>query len=133
MSPRVTPKCPDWLVEGAEIIVFSATFDLSRIGRLTCTTVKKVSTQTFSVDIANSPRFRIEERPEHKVHEYDLTPQFVLPLDSPEAVVIIERRQQIRLRKAAKMICELYQDEPTRENRLAAIKALQAISDEEGV
>ena len=125
-------ECPDWLVDGASVLVYSHAGHAS--GHAYCevheTTVKRVSTTSFTIHDApgarvSEPRIRIRG-----LQSVDFRRK-VVPLESDEAREILARDAHDNAILRAHGAVRVWQKEGTRETRLAAINALQAIDQHE--
>ncbi len=117
-----------WIVAGAEVLVYTPN---TRDGRTDYrrTVIAKVATESFTVEATGELRFDLATQEWVSSGTYRHYVRRVVPLDSDEArqaVATAKRHQRIY---EARVACAEYDTRPTRENRLAAIAALQAAKD----
>jgi hypothetical protein len=125
MTARPLPVKPDWLVPGHEVITNGGTFQ----SRITRTNVDKVASHTFTL-VGSHLRFRIKDLSYHEPGTWGRIIR-VLPAESPEARKLIEEDRRRKLVLRAQKAVEDWSKRGTRELRLAAIAALQAVEDDE--
>lgn len=125
---------PDWVKTGAEVLLFNQ----GRPGapaNLVRSTVMKVTRTTFTVAAADEPRFRFTNRqfggPGFTVRQGGRDhwgwSRVVVPLDSADAHDEVAREKRAHLEDAGRTAVEVWQRNRTRDNRLAAVRALEAI------
>lgn len=120
---------PEWLVPGAEVVVFTAGSPIPRNAKRT--TIHRVAAQSFTVD-GSDVRFKLTTQEYHQrsgAWGFGWTRR-VVPANSIEGRRELAVESEYRLECAARDACETWTRERTRENRLAAIAALQAIDEE---
>lgn len=123
MTTRPAPVAPDWLVPGAKVVVHSSYGGTQRASRAE---VAKVAVHSFTV--TGSPiRFRIDDQKHYDDTTRRLTQ--VVPEDSPEGQKLLAASRRRMKTKRARDACQEWAREGTRETRLAAIAALQAVED----
>jgi hypothetical protein len=120
-------QIPNWLVPGAEVMVYD---DKHHAPYAVRTTVKKVATKSFSVTDDRQPRFPIKTLAAWMGGAWGWHRR-VAPIDSDEARAALLRVDHARLMSAATLAVDTWERARTRENRLAAIAALQAVENDE--
>lgn len=85
---------PDWLVPGAEVVLYSTGSDRLHIRR---DRVKKVAGQSFTVEGEHEPRFRISRMEASCGSDWSSYWRRVVPLDSDKAreLLAMARRQRL--------------------------------------
>lgn len=119
---------PDWLKPGAEVLIWSDDYGRDVRG-VTTTTVTKVWAKTFLVD-DHADKFEIEGLKSRPKGTW-ARPTLCAPVDSDRARTVLEKLRHQNLMWDARMAVEAWGKQRTRENRLAAIAALQAIEVDE--
>lgn len=125
----MTAQKPTWLVPGAKVVVFNDTLPgYSRSVRVS--TVNKVATKSFTVD-GEQVRFSIGQQKHRTGSSWTSSARCVVPFDSDAARTELANARARDLTYAARDAVEKWERNRTRENRLAAIAALQAIETDE--
>lgn len=120
---------PDWLVAGAKVVVFNdALPSYSRNVRVS--TIAKVATKSFTVD-GERVRFSIAKQQHHSGNAFLSQTRCVVPFDSDTARAELATARHRQLVFTARDAVQKWERKRTRENRLAAIAALQAIETDE--
>lgn len=115
---------PNWLKPGAEVVIWSD--DYGRVVRgVTTTTVTKVWPKTFAVE-DHADKFEITGM-RSKPKGTWARPTFCAPVDSDEARAVMAKLRHQNLMWDARRTVDAWNKQRTRENRLAAIAALQAV------
>lgn len=120
-------ETPAWVVPGTPVLVIAGRDGM----HLTVTSIAKVHKRYFTVDhyIYTDKRFSLD-RQEARAGDIWTTNPVVVPVGSPRGrEVLAEKRRRVLVRHA-ETACTKWQRDPTRDNRLAAIAALQAVEDE---
>lgn len=132
MQTDETAEYLDWVAPGVKVLLFNN----GRTGgprHLVRSVVDRVTRTTFTVAASDEPRFRFAHRqpngPGFEVHQggdwgWRRT---VVPLDSEEAREQLTAGAQRKKEAAARNAVGVWQRTPTRDNRLAAIQALQGL------
>lgn len=120
----------DWIAPGAEVLIYSRA---ARDVGLLCprhTTIAKVAKASFTVSLEDEPRIKFDtQESARQVDTWHGYYRRVVPLGSNEARLVTDRyNRHVRL-QAAKSAVDKWQRNPTRESRLAAIVALEAVED----
>lgn len=123
----VTMSDTDWVVAGAEVLVYSFGGQSGRTNS-TCTRIKKVDTKSFSVEATNEPRFSVAYQETSEGGTLGCTRR-VVPIDSDEAREVLKEEHRIRVLNRARNAVNKWSSAPRDFNRLAAIKALQEVED----
>lgn len=121
----------DWITKGTKVVVYTEG-GVSRQENPTVTTIEKVAQKSFTVSEEKEPRFSIERRESAMQGGAWGWRRKVIPFDSDEARRMLKREQDRLLISKARAAVEKWQRLRSRENRLAAIAALQAIEVDEG-
>lgn len=124
----MSEKSTDWIVPGAKVLVFSDTPPGYSRGIRTAT-IEKVAKKSFTVE-GEHVRFSIDRQEYRPTNSWTASARCVVPLDSDEAkseMAAAESRSRVI---AARSAVKEWERNRTRENRVAAIKALQAIDDD---
>lgn len=114
---------PDWLVDGAKIVVVRR---WSGIEEAYVTKVKKVSTQSFSVENGTLPRFRNSNQYGTGGYSYGPTYQ-AYAFDSEEGKKALERRDLRRAEQTAERAYSTWSRSRTQANLMASIEAFNAL------
>jgi hypothetical protein len=127
VTTRPAPVAPEWLVPGVEVLVVRGHWD----ERVTKTTVAKVHKRYFTVDYRMFADCRFSlDRQEHRGPGMWGVTRKVIPLDGDEARSLIDADRRRRLEDQARKACEQWIVSRKRDDRLAAVAALQAVEDE---
>jgi hypothetical protein len=120
------PTAPEWLLPGAEVIVWH-NYASRDIVEVVTSKIETVGKRYFSV--AGRPeRFSIRTL-SHGGRDYGIT-RHVLPKDSDEGRRILKRAAQLRTVRYAEGKVKEWLRLPTPSSRKAAIAALQAVDDD---
>jgi hypothetical protein len=121
---------PEWLIPGAKVVAYT-TGGAGTMRRTVVTTVDKVTSKTFTI-VGDPGRFRID-RMSYETERGSVwsRTRHVVPLNSPEGQAEVVAENQRRAARRAEAACQKWRQDPTRDNRVAAIAALQAIQNEE--
>lgn len=120
---------PEWLTEGAKVLAYSVSSGLTH-SYPKVVTVKKISTESFSVDDDSEPRFSLRTLDARVGGTWGHTRRIV-SITSAEAKREIQRERDNRRTAYARSAVNEWQKKCTKEARLAAIAALQAIEKDE--
>lgn len=116
----------DWITPGAEIVVYSRRSDGSSHPRKT--TVKTRAKQSFTVE-GIGDRFKLDTLETKPTDGWTRRRWVVVHPDSEQARSLFDAARKADLQFKARTTVEAWQKDRTRENRLAAIEALQAVED----
>lgn len=119
---------PDWLKPGAEVVVWTDGYG-RRVLHVTRATVAKVAQKSFTVE-GVTDRFDIRTMTAKGGGAWDRG-RSVAPADSDQAKAVLESARHQRLTYKARAAVEAWEKKRTRETRLAAIAALQAVEVDE--
>lgn len=123
---------PDWVKPGAEVVLYTSG-NPGAPRNVVKTTIAKVTPTTFTVAAQDEPRFRFQSRrftgPGFDVRQGGTWGwrRIVVPLDSEAARNEMARATRVHRESEARTAVEVWQRNRTRDNRLAAIKALGAL------
>lgn len=127
---------PDWLVPGAEVVVFTIGGKGVGLGvpDAKATTITTIAAQSFCI-VGSTDRFKIRTQEHYQRGDGGWSGHFggtrrVVPLDSDEGRRELDKFRRMRLERSAHVTCETWIRKRNVENRLAAIAALQAVDDE---
>lgn len=115
---------PEWLVPGAEVVVVHGHYGEN----VNTTTINTIAKRSFTVS-GSDRRFSID-RQEHRPRDVWSSTWHVYPVESDEGQEFLAAKHQRRIEREARNACDRWMRNRTRENRLAAIAALQAIDEE---
>lgn len=119
----------DWIKPGAEIVVYSRGYSGDSHPRRT--TVKTRATRSFTVE-GIPDRFRLDTMETKTTGTWTSARSWVaIAPDSVKAVAMFEAQRKQSLVFGAQVAMDKWERDRTRENRLAAIAALQAVEDDE--
>lgn len=121
----------DWITPGAKVVVYTEG-GISRDENPTVTTIAKVAKKSFTVSKDVEPRFSVDRQESALQGGTWGWRRKVVPFDSDEARQMLKREQDRRRIYRARAAVEKWERMRSRENRLAAIAALQAIEVDEG-
>jgi hypothetical protein len=120
---------PDWITPGTAVLCYSSG---NEINSIMLTRIGRVAAQSFVLEDASEGRFRIAEKPSRWRGGTWGHTRYVIPLDSDAARELLRRQKCAREREAAVSACLRYaRGVRTTEKRLAAIAALQAVTEDE--
>lgn len=119
---------PDWLKPGAEVVIWTDDYGLRVIG-VTRTKVATVAQKSFTVE-GTSDRFDVRTMKSKTSGAWDRV-RFLSPVGSEKAKAVLEEARHRKLTSRARTAVETWNTRRTRENRLAAIAALQAVEVDE--
>ncbi|MGH7743281.1 MAG: hypothetical protein ACREQ5_00465 [Candidatus Dormibacteria bacterium] len=120
---------PDWVKPGAEVVLYTSG-NPGAPRNVVKTTIAKVTATTFTVAAEDEPRFRFQSRrftgPGLDVKQGGTWGwrRIVVPLDSEAARHEMARATRVHRESEARTAVAAWQWNRTRDNRLAAIKAL---------
>ncbi len=118
---------PDWIAEGTEVLTFNTGNSL--LTSLRKSVITKVTKTQFAIH-GDEKRFKIANEPgRHDGGTWGWTKR-VIPLSSDEAHGYLEQRRAQHFRNKAQAACDAYSVRQSKENRLAAITALQAVTED---
>jgi hypothetical protein len=128
MATRPAPEKPDWLIPGADVIACVMGSSADRISRHR---IAKVSVHSFTLE-GSTTRFRVATQDYREPGSWGRRTRIV-PVDSEEGRQLLAGAQRSNVRSRAIKACEEWtrHNTGTRELRLAAITALQAVEDDE--
>lgn len=119
---------PDWIATGTKVLCYTRG---RAIGTLKITEIGKVAKQSFILADEREGRFRITREPSrHEGGTWGWT-RCVIPLDSDTARRLLREKNLSGQRQQARNACDKYARNQTKENRLTAIAALQAVEEDE--
>jgi hypothetical protein len=121
---------PDWLKPGAEVVIWTEDNYRRQLRGVTTTTVTKVWAETFTV-AAGTDTFEIHGLMTKSTAANGFRLAFCAPAGSDEARAVLENLRHQNLSWAARKAVETWDKKRTRENRMAAITALQAVEVDE--
>lgn len=119
---------PDWLKLGAEVVIWTDTHG-DDVRGVTTTTVTKVWMKTFAVE-DHADKFEIDGM-RSKPKGTWTRGYFCAPAGGDEAKEVLEKLRRQNLTWTARLAVEAWEKKRTRETRLAAIAALQAVEVDE--
>lgn len=122
---------PDWIKPGTKVLIYNPQSRDAASRHLTVALVAKVATQSFTVDNAREPRFKLKNQEARVGEGWGAFVRRVVPIDSEEAKREIEDLRLHRQRYKARAAVDEWQRKRTRETRLAAIEALEAVEVDE--
>lgn len=125
----MSEKSTDWIKPGAKVVVFTAYSRGDENPRVT--TIAKVAKKSFTVE-TDGLRYSIDQQLTAIQGGSWGWRRKAVPFDSDEARSLLERARHKDLIWTARMAVEMWEKKRTRENRLAAIAALQAVEVDEG-
>lgn len=117
----------DWITPGAEVILYSIGGASQRLN-VARTRIKRVATKSFTVEREHEPRFSLDRQEAREGGTWGWT-RHCVPADSDKAREVIAAHNRAALLSEAKAAVDEWQKRPTRDNRLAAIAALQKVKD----
>lgn len=120
----------DWIVPGAKVVLYYDTYG-DKPRHVKATTIAKVAKKSFTVEEPNEPRFSIETQKAHGGGTWHSWTRCCVPYDSEEAQREFVYVRDMRYMGVARTACETWLRSRTRENRLAAITALQRIPNDD--
>ena len=126
-----TATQPDWLQPGTAVVLYTPARGMA--GRsVKLTTIKAVGKQWITVDDQNEPRIRIDtlRSASQGSRGWSSYARYLVAADSDEGRDELDRARRGNLKMRANDLARLWLREPSKENRLALIEALQAIEDE---
>lgn len=119
---------PDWLVPGAEVVVYSFG-GVTTSSNVKTTTIAKVNKTTFRVADPGEPAFRLSTCSVRQGGSWSSWIRQVVPADSETArAELAAERRRTQLMDARHAV-DAWSQQLNRETRLAAIAALQAVED----
>ena len=121
---------PDWLKPGAEVVVWSD-YHGDRYRHVKHLRVQRVAGKSFTVDDDREPRFPIDGREARMGTTWNTYYRRVAPADSDQAREIEWMNAQRDKMSRARSAVAAWEHKRTRETRLAAIAALQAVEVDE--
>jgi hypothetical protein len=116
-------EAPEWLVEGARVVVYSMV-GLTTTARLT--KVKKIFKRQFSVE-DSAEKFNIYTQSRRCGGTWGVT-YYVVPADSAEGRRLIAGELRRRAEVKARRAFDGWLRESSEDNRLAVIKAFEALA-----
>ena len=119
---------PDWLKPGAEVVIWTDDYG-RRVLNVTHAKVAKVAQKSFTVE-GTSDRFDVQRMTAKGGGAWDRA-RHVAPVDSEKAKAVLEESRQQQLTYRASAAVDQWNKKRTRENRLAAVTALQAVEVDE--
>lgn len=125
MAKREVPQRPDWLVDGAPVVVTSS--GSGGPDRVESTTVKKVSDHSFTV-VGSNLRFRVATQDHHSAGAWSRWTRVLHP-DSDQAKKLLAADRRNELVSYARVAFERWSATGgrSREHLTSAIEALQAV------
>jgi hypothetical protein len=125
MAKREAPQRPDWLVDGAPVVVASS--GSGGPDRVESTTVKKVSDHSFTV-VGSNLRFRVATQDHHSAGAWSRWTRVLHP-DSDQAKKILAAHYSHGLIASARAAFDRWSATGgrSREHLASAIAALQAV------
>lgn len=125
MAKREVPQRPDWLVDGAPVVV--AASGSGGRDRVESTTVKKVSDHSFTV-VGSNLRFRVATQDHHSAGAWSRWTRVLHP-DSDQAKKLLAADRRNELVSYARVAFERWSATGgrSREHLTSAIAALQAV------
>jgi hypothetical protein len=126
--PSEPTNTPDWVQPDAEVLLY--TVDQYGSRHLVKTTIKRVNTGSFTVSAQQEPRFRLPQCRADTDDSWHRWTRYCVPFDSDAARRELDALRKRKLVVAARYAVEVWLKNKTRDNRLAAIAALQAVEDE---
>lgn len=120
----------NWITPGAEVLVYTS-LGRNESTHPVKTTIKRVAAKSFSVTAENEPRFDLEDQrsPQQGRSSWSGHYRRVVPIDSDEAREVIAAENRLRIRNRARKAVDAWIKDRTRDSRLAAIAALEAVED----
>lgn len=119
----------DWITPGAEVLVYTdAMPGYSRNVRFS--TIAKVAKKSFTVEGENV-RFSMDQQEHRPRSSWTASTRRVVPRDSDKAHAEVSAARARGLTLKARAAVEKWERRRTRENRLAAIAALQAVEQDD--
>lgn len=115
---------PDWISPGTPVVLYN-TGGASRNRNVVETTIKKVAGKSFTVD-AEDTRFPIDRLHVSQGGTWGWTRE-VVPADSVTARHVLAEHRHLLAKNRARRAVDDWSRSPSRETRLAAITALQAL------
>lgn len=119
---------PDWLKPGAEVVIWTDDYGY-RVLHVKRTKVAMVAQKSFTVE-GTSDRFDVQRMATKGGGAWDRE-RHVAAVDSEKAKAVLEESRQQQLTHRAWAAVDQWNKKRTRENRLAAIAALQAVEVDE--
>lgn len=119
----------DWIRPGTKVVVYTYG-GVSRSESPSVTVIVKVATKSFTVE-GDSLRYSINRQESPRQGGTWGWTRKVTPLESDEARGVLERARHERLMSRARAAVDAWDRQRTRENRLAAIVALQAVEQDD--
>lgn len=117
----------DWIVPGAAVVLYSSGGP-SRNYNPTHSRIKKVATKSFSVEDDREPRFDLRSQTARQGGSWGWT-RHCVPADSPEAAKVLAAVDRGRKANRARGAVDEWIRVRSRDARLAAIAALEAVQD----
>ena len=114
----------DWVTPGVHVLVYSRRAD--HVFSVHRTMVARVNKATFTVARETEPRFHLNSGNAQGGSAWD-SPRRVVLWGSDEAESVLAALNIQRVAQAARNAAEVWIKNPTRANRLVAIRALEAI------
>lgn len=124
----MSEKSTDWIVAGAKVLVFTDAMP-GYPRSVTRSTIEKVAKRSFTVE-GEHVRFSIDRQEHRPRNSWTASARCVVPLDSDKARAEIAAANSRNRVLAARNAVEKWERNRTRESRLTAIEALQAIDDD---
>jgi hypothetical protein len=118
---------PPWVEVGAKVVLYSIGGG-NQPRDVKVTTIKSVATKSFAVNAKNEPRFNLASCKTYVGGPWGHT-RCVVAYDSDTGRRELEAARKRRLVYEASVAVGAWRRDGTRENRLAAIAALQAVED----
>lgn len=119
----------EWIVAGAEVLLYAAKKTVDGTGP-TRTRIKEVDDKSFSLEDSSQYRFNLHDQSSQRVSR--LSPwgrMLVVPIDSDTARSVLAEEHSRQLMQVARLVADSWSKYPTRNGRLYAIKALEAVED----
>ena len=117
---------PDWLIPGAEVVLYSVG-NINQSPHVVKTRVKKVATQSFTVEREQEPRFRIKTMSAECGYSWSSYTRKVLRSNSTEGQAKLREARGRRLESTADMAYAAWQNSRSAEHLSALIGALRDV------
>lgn len=122
---------PDWVKPGVKVLVYSSAG--KRSANLVRTTIARVAAKSFTVAAEREPRFKLPCCSAQQGDTWSLWTRYVVPWDSDTARKELRKYAEREQLHTAQDALNAWLKNHTYENKIAAIAALQAVTNDEVV
>ncbi|MEV8610249.1 hypothetical protein AB0383_20380 [Amycolatopsis sp. NPDC051373] len=124
----MTTETPDWIKPGTPVVVYVESHR-NEDPQPRTTTIAKVAKLSFTVEGFTNARFKIADQRSRQGSTWSFWHYVAVPADSDEASKVKQTTARLKTGYRARDAVDAWRRDRTRENRLAAIAALQAVEE----